>query len=82
MQFGLQLNSQHPATDLPFEALRDQRFIIGSAADCVEQLLVYHERLGANHFVLRVQWAGMPQAEVLSAIALFGEHVMPQLQGV
>jgi alkanesulfonate monooxygenase SsuD/methylene tetrahydromethanopterin reductase-like flavin-dependent oxidoreductase (luciferase family) len=68
--------------DLPFEALRDQRFIIGAPDECVEQLLLYHERLGANHFVLRVQWAGMPQVEVLRAIALFGEHVMPQLQGV
>ena len=68
--------------DLPFEALRDQRFIIGSPDECVEQLLVYYERLGANHFVLRVQWAGMPQTEVLRAIGLFGERVIPQLHGV
>jgi alkanesulfonate monooxygenase SsuD/methylene tetrahydromethanopterin reductase-like flavin-dependent oxidoreductase (luciferase family) len=73
---------QEDTLDLPFEGLRDQRFIIGSPDDCVEQLLVYHERLGASHFVLRVQWAGMPQAEVLRAIALFGERVMPQLQSV
>jgi alkanesulfonate monooxygenase SsuD/methylene tetrahydromethanopterin reductase-like flavin-dependent oxidoreductase (luciferase family) len=65
---------------LPFEALCDQRFIIGSPDDCVEQLLRYHERLRANHFLLRVQWAGMPQNQVLGAIALFGERVLPQLQ--
>jgi alkanesulfonate monooxygenase SsuD/methylene tetrahydromethanopterin reductase-like flavin-dependent oxidoreductase (luciferase family) len=73
---------QGDTLDLPFEALRDQRFIIGSPDDCVEQLQLYHERLGANHFLLRVQWAGMPQEQVLEAIALFGERVMPQLQSL
>ncbi len=68
--------------DLPFEELQDNRFIIGSADDCVEQLLQYHDRLGANHFLLRVQWAGMPQTQVLEAIALFGERVIPRLQSV
>jgi alkanesulfonate monooxygenase SsuD/methylene tetrahydromethanopterin reductase-like flavin-dependent oxidoreductase (luciferase family) len=68
--------------DLPFEELRVQRFIIGSPDDCVQQLLLYHERLGVNHFLLRVQWAGMPQAQVLEAIALFGERVVPHLREV
>jgi alkanesulfonate monooxygenase SsuD/methylene tetrahydromethanopterin reductase-like flavin-dependent oxidoreductase (luciferase family) len=65
--------------ELPFDALRDRRFIIGSPEDCVEQLALYHERLGANHFLLRVQWAGMPHTQVLEAIALFGTRVIPQL---
>ncbi|HXH09166.1 MAG TPA: LLM class flavin-dependent oxidoreductase [Alphaproteobacteria bacterium] len=70
---------QGDTLDLPFETLRDQRFIIGSPEDCIEQLQHYHERLGANHFLLRIQWAGMPQEQVLEAIALFGEQVIPQL---
>jgi alkanesulfonate monooxygenase SsuD/methylene tetrahydromethanopterin reductase-like flavin-dependent oxidoreductase (luciferase family) len=73
---------QGDTLDLPFDELRDQRFIIGSPDDCVEQLLLYHQRLGANHFLLRVQWAGMPHTQVLEAIAMFGEHVIPPLQAV
>jgi alkanesulfonate monooxygenase SsuD/methylene tetrahydromethanopterin reductase-like flavin-dependent oxidoreductase (luciferase family) len=73
---------QGDSLDLPFEALCDQRFIIGSPDDCVEQLRLYHERLGANHFLLRVQWAGMPHTQVLEAIALVGEQVIPQLQAL
>jgi alkanesulfonate monooxygenase SsuD/methylene tetrahydromethanopterin reductase-like flavin-dependent oxidoreductase (luciferase family) len=73
---------QDDTLDLPFDELRDQRFIIGSPDDCVEQLLLYHQRLGANHFLLRFQWAGMPQAQVLEAITLFGERVMPHLRAV
>jgi alkanesulfonate monooxygenase SsuD/methylene tetrahydromethanopterin reductase-like flavin-dependent oxidoreductase (luciferase family) len=73
---------QEDTLDLSFDALRDQRFIIGSPDDCVEQLLRYHERLGANHFLLRVQWAGMPQKQVLAAITLFGERVIPHLRAV
>jgi alkanesulfonate monooxygenase SsuD/methylene tetrahydromethanopterin reductase-like flavin-dependent oxidoreductase (luciferase family) len=73
---------QDDSLDLPFDELRDQRFIIGDPDDCVEQLLRYHERLGANHFLLRVQWAGMPQDQVLEAIELFGERVIPHLRDV
>jgi alkanesulfonate monooxygenase SsuD/methylene tetrahydromethanopterin reductase-like flavin-dependent oxidoreductase (luciferase family) len=68
--------------DLPFDELRDQRFIIGSPDDCVEQLRLYHQRLGANHFLLRVQWAGMPQTQVLEAITLVGERIIPRLRDV
>jgi alkanesulfonate monooxygenase SsuD/methylene tetrahydromethanopterin reductase-like flavin-dependent oxidoreductase (luciferase family) len=68
--------------DLPFDELRDQRFIIGSPDDCVEQLRLYHQRLGANHFLLRVQWAGMPQEQVLEAITLVGERIIPRLREV
>ena len=73
---------QEDTLDLPFDELRDQRFIIGSPDDCVEQLSRYHERLGANHFLLRVQWAGMPQKQVLEAITLVGERIIPYLRDV
>jgi alkanesulfonate monooxygenase SsuD/methylene tetrahydromethanopterin reductase-like flavin-dependent oxidoreductase (luciferase family) len=73
---------QEDTLDLPFDELRDQRFIIGSPDDCVEQLLLYHKRLGANHFLLRVQWAGIPQEQVLEAITLIGERVIPHLRDV
>jgi alkanesulfonate monooxygenase SsuD/methylene tetrahydromethanopterin reductase-like flavin-dependent oxidoreductase (luciferase family) len=73
---------QEDMLDLPFDELRDQRFIIGSPDDCVEQLRRYHKRLGANHFLLRVQWAGMPQKQVLEAITLVGERVIPRLRTI
>jgi alkanesulfonate monooxygenase SsuD/methylene tetrahydromethanopterin reductase-like flavin-dependent oxidoreductase (luciferase family) len=37
---------------------------------------------GANHFLLRVQWAGMPQKQVLDAISLIGERIIPYLRDV
>jgi alkanesulfonate monooxygenase SsuD/methylene tetrahydromethanopterin reductase-like flavin-dependent oxidoreductase (luciferase family) len=73
---------QGDTLDLPFDELRDQRFILGSPEDCVEQLRLYHQRLGANHFLLRVQWAGMPQKQVLEAISLVGERIIPYLRDV
>ena len=71
---------QEDTLDLPFDELRDQRFISGSPDDGVEQLRLYHQRLGANHFLLRVQWAGMPQKQVLEAITLVGERIIPHLR--
>jgi alkanesulfonate monooxygenase SsuD/methylene tetrahydromethanopterin reductase-like flavin-dependent oxidoreductase (luciferase family) len=73
---------QEDSLNLPFDELRDQRFIIGGPDDCVEQLLRHHERLGAKHFLLRVQCAGMPQEQVLEAVELFGERLIPRLRDV
>jgi alkanesulfonate monooxygenase SsuD/methylene tetrahydromethanopterin reductase-like flavin-dependent oxidoreductase (luciferase family) len=73
---------QEDTLELPFDELRDQRFIIGSPDDCVEQLHLYHQRLGVTHVLLRVQWAGMPQKQVLEAITLVGERIIPHLRDV
>jgi alkanesulfonate monooxygenase SsuD/methylene tetrahydromethanopterin reductase-like flavin-dependent oxidoreductase (luciferase family) len=68
--------------NLPFDELHDRWCNIGSPDDCVEQLLCYQERLRTHHLLLRMQWAGMPQEQVLEAIESFGERSVPGLQDV
>ncbi len=65
----------------PFDELAADRFIIGSPQECVDELGRYNERIGANHFLLRVHWPGMKQADVLRQLETLGGDVLPHLDG-
>ena len=38
-----------------------------------EQIAHGQERVGVNHFIMRVQWPGLPQEKVLNSIRRLGE---------
>ena len=54
-------------------------FLVGSPQSVLEQIERYVETLGVNHFVVKVQWAGMPHSEVMRSIELIGEQLAPRL---
>ena len=62
-----------------FEDLARDRFLLGDPVRVREELARYRERLGVTTLIVRVQWPGMPQAEVLRSIRLLGEQVRPGL---
>ena len=62
---------------LPIEQLRQDRFIVGDAAHCIEQIERHRERLGIGEMGFRLHWPGMPHRRVLHAIGLLGERVLP-----
>ncbi len=64
---------------LPFEELTRDRFLLGSTDEVAEQIVGYNRRLGVNSFVLGMQWVGMPQNQVIEAMHLFAEEVMPKV---
>jgi alkanesulfonate monooxygenase SsuD/methylene tetrahydromethanopterin reductase-like flavin-dependent oxidoreductase (luciferase family) len=49
------------------------RFIIGDKAWVAEEIARYREALGVDHFIMRCQWPGLPQARVLASIRRLGE---------
>jgi alkanesulfonate monooxygenase SsuD/methylene tetrahydromethanopterin reductase-like flavin-dependent oxidoreductase (luciferase family) len=51
------------------------RFIIGSPTTCRDLLLEHEKRLGATEIICRVQWPGMPQAEVLRTMEFLGSII-------
>jgi alkanesulfonate monooxygenase SsuD/methylene tetrahydromethanopterin reductase-like flavin-dependent oxidoreductase (luciferase family) len=59
--------------DQPFEDFVKDRFIIGDKAFVKDEIARYHDLLGVNHFVMRVQWPGLEQAKVLRTIESLGE---------
>ena len=66
--------------EAPYEDLVRDRFIVGSPDDCAAEIERYRERVGVNHFLLRVQWPGMPQKHALEQIELLGRAVFPRVR--
>ena len=60
---------------MPFVKSRD-RFIVGTPDDLISEDNRYASELGVTTLILRIQWAGMQQQQVLSAIQLIGESVL------
>lgn len=59
-----------------FADLARDRFIVGSPAECVEDLRRY-ARLGIGRIHLRMSWPGMPAALSRRSLELFAAEVMP-----
>ena len=63
-----------------FDKLAKGRFILGSPAECIDQMREYEERLGVSYLLPRVDWTpGLPQAEILVSMRRFGEKVIQKL---
>ena len=65
---------------LPFEELIEGRFLFGSPDEVAEQIIDYHRRLGVNVVFPAFQWVGTPHEQVLDALHLFAEEVMPRVR--
>ncbi|MBT6275415.1 MAG: LLM class flavin-dependent oxidoreductase [Chromatiales bacterium] len=60
--------------------LAKDRFIVGDPETVAEGLAKYRDVLGVNEISVRMHWGGMPHGDLLRAIELFGEHVIPALR--
>jgi alkanesulfonate monooxygenase SsuD/methylene tetrahydromethanopterin reductase-like flavin-dependent oxidoreductase (luciferase family) len=60
----------------PLEDLARDRFLIGTPDDLLSEIDRYRTELGVTTLILRIQWAGMHQQQVLGAIRLLGEQVL------
>ena len=68
--------------DFTLDRLARDRFILGDPEECVSELHRWGEATGADNFLLRLRHAhsgGPPHDEIMKAISLFGERVIPYL---
>jgi alkanesulfonate monooxygenase SsuD/methylene tetrahydromethanopterin reductase-like flavin-dependent oxidoreductase (luciferase family) len=66
--------------DLPFERLLQDRFVIGTPDDCLDQLLGWRDDLGVDHFIFRPFWSGMPVETALESMDMLSREVVPALR--
>jgi alkanesulfonate monooxygenase SsuD/methylene tetrahydromethanopterin reductase-like flavin-dependent oxidoreductase (luciferase family) len=64
---------------LSLEELARDRFVIGTPEDCIEACRAHRDELGCSHLIVRMNFPGMPQRNVINAIELFGREVLPHL---
>lgn len=68
--------------NLPFEALANQRFVVGTPEQCFDQLAAWRRAVGVTHLILRVHWAGMAVDDAATSIELLSKEVVPELRHV
>lgn len=60
-------------TGSSFEDFARDRFVIGDKGSVKEEVARYRDLLGVDHFIMRCQWPGLPQEQVLGSIRRLGE---------
>jgi hypothetical protein len=59
----------------------DERFILGSPAECADALGTLEADLGMTDFVFKAHWPGLPHREAMAQLETFGTEVVPTLVG-
>ena len=54
-------------------------YLVGTPERVSDLIHQYYETLGVNHFVLRMQWPGMPHLETMRSIDLLGNRLISEL---
>jgi hypothetical protein len=68
--------------DRPLDELAHDRFIVGTPDDLVAMSARYAAELGVNTLILRIQWPGMSQHQVIDQIRLIGQDVIPRITAI
>lgn len=70
---------QDSTIDLPFDALAEDRFLLGSPAEVCEAAARYNRELNASHLILRCHWPGLPTEAAKTCIKRIGDEVIPNI---
>ena len=62
------------------QELHQGRLIAGGPDECLAQIDEYRTQVGATMLILRLQWLRMPNEDVLEAIQIVGEEIIPKLR--
>ncbi len=68
------------AFSMDFEDLMNDRFLFGSPAEIIDQILVLKKRFAINTLVLGIQWAGMTAGLAMEQMQLISEEVFPAVR--
>ncbi|MFN0072053.1 MAG: LLM class flavin-dependent oxidoreductase [Chloroflexota bacterium] len=77
-QFEAMPKDDQPPMKFDDENIPDA-FLVGSPESLAEQINRYVDTLGVNHFVCKLQWAGMEHRDVMRSIELIGNDLTPRL---
>lgn len=62
-----------------FEHLAEERFIIGTAEDCIEEIKMYRDTLGINYIACRMVFPQATHEVISGCIETFGKEVIPNV---
>jgi alkanesulfonate monooxygenase SsuD/methylene tetrahydromethanopterin reductase-like flavin-dependent oxidoreductase (luciferase family) len=71
---------KRPPGTLTIQGLAKDRFILGSPAQCIEQIERFRQQLGLTHLICRLSFPGVPREASSVSVERFARDVMPALR--
>ena len=71
---------KRPPGMLTIQGLAEDRFILGSPAQCIEQIERFRQELGLTHLICRLSFPGVPREASAASVERFTRDVMPALR--
>jgi probable F420-dependent oxidoreductase len=71
---------KRPPGTLTVQELAKDRFILGSPAQCIEQIARFRQELGLTHLICRLSFPGVPREASSVSVERFARDVMPALR--
>jgi len=62
-----------------FESLIGDRFLIGSPDEVADQMITINRKLGVNHLIVSMEWAGMAKSTAIDCMQMMAEEVLPKV---
>ncbi|MDG1888231.1 MAG: LLM class flavin-dependent oxidoreductase, partial [Alphaproteobacteria bacterium] len=62
-----------------FETLVGDRFLIGSPDEVADQIITINKKLGVNHLIVSMEWAGMDKTTAIDCMQMMAEEVLPKV---
>jgi probable F420-dependent oxidoreductase len=71
---------KRPTGTLTIQRLAEERFILGTPAQCIEQIERFRRQLGLTHLICRLSFPGVPRQASMACVERFTQAVMPALR--
>jgi alkanesulfonate monooxygenase SsuD/methylene tetrahydromethanopterin reductase-like flavin-dependent oxidoreductase (luciferase family) len=71
---------KRPPGTLTVQRLAEERFILGTLAECIEQIERFRQRLGLTHLICRLSFPRVPREASMTSMERFTREVMPALR--
>ena len=56
---------------------RQDRFVVGTPDQCIEKIRMFRDAVGADHFICRLFFPGMPHEHIMEELRLLAKEVIP-----
>jgi len=82
MKYGARARGWTVPTRAEYDAYTDGATVLftGSPNEVADRLITVGKLVGADRYAMQMDWSGVPQARVLTAIELLGTEVLPQIK--
>ena len=71
------IDSSDRATVTALDAIGKDRFVVGNPEQCIEKIRAFQQATGADHFICRLFFPGMPHEHIMEELRLLAHEVIP-----